>query len=97
MNFLYIILVIVCIICCVFIITKKKSIKVFYGTDIYPELKNIDRDPIMKEVTQVLEEPKNWTVWPEKDLYANKGEWKIFPLYASLLLYRHTIHNKTQL
>jgi len=65
--------------------TLPQKTTVFYNiNDISPNLTQIHplRNEIMKEVNTVLADPKNWENWPEKSLYDNKGEWKIFPLYA---------------
>jgi aspartyl/asparaginyl beta-hydroxylase (cupin superfamily) len=85
MRILYIsIILFVLIILIVKRLTKKKSIKVFHNTDIFPELENIHKihNNIMKEINIVLEDQQNWMNWPEKDLYENNGNWRIFPLYA---------------
>ena len=55
----------------------------FYNVDdIEPKLNSIKHiDEIVKlETTNVIN--TEWTDWPEKYLYANKGAWKIFPFYA---------------
>jgi len=55
--------------------------ELFYDVDnIYPELRKIHklRNKIINEINNI----DNWTDWPEKELYANTGTWKIYPLYA---------------
>jgi beta-hydroxylase len=55
----------------------------FYNIDdIEPKLNSIKYiDELVKlETTNVIN--TEWTDWPEKSLYANRGEWKIFPFYA---------------
>lgn len=52
---------------------------------IAPKLRNIHalRHQIMHELKNIMDEKSNeWNDWPEKELYAMNGKWKIFPLYA---------------
>ena len=55
----------------------------FYSVEqVCHELNNINKikDNILNEVINVNNQ--NWKDWPEKNLYATKGTWKIFPFYA---------------
>lgn len=55
--------------------------KRFYNVDdTYPNLRAIH--PLRSEIMQELNGVINWIDWPERDLYAHPGEWKIFPLFA---------------
>jgi aspartyl/asparaginyl beta-hydroxylase (cupin superfamily) len=48
--------------------------------DTYPHLRSIH--PLRPKIMKELQQSVNWIDWPEKNLYANTGTWKIFPLYA---------------
>jgi ornithine lipid ester-linked acyl 2-hydroxylase len=80
------IIIIILIICFLYYCYQKgkKIDQLFYDPDIYPELNKIHNqyEEIVNEVKNILKDPKNWEKWPEKHLYANNGQWQIFPLYA---------------
>jgi len=67
-----------------FLISKKN--KLFYETyEIYEIEKNLKE--IEKYKNNILEETKgiykeDWIEWPEKYLYRNNNDWKIYPFYA---------------
>jgi beta-hydroxylase len=58
----------------------------FFDPTLFPVLKSIHiyRPSIIEEVQFVLNDPKNWEYWPEKNLYDGtpNSDWKIFPYYA---------------
>lgn len=93
-KFFFIVLLSICIIMCIYYSINKNNImiknpkeekldKLFYDVDdISSDLNKIDnlKDKILTETLAVYD--KNWTDWPEKNLYEKNGQWKIFPFYA---------------
>ena len=69
---------------CLLNISINKKNKLFYSiNEIEPKLNLIDKikEQILEETIQVYKN-NYWTEWPEKELYSNANEWKIFPFYA---------------
>jgi len=80
------VIIILFIVTLLFISTESKRYNFYNVDDIFPELRTIHfhRNAIMSELTTVLNDPKNWEYWPEKDHYNGPpgSDWKIFPFYA---------------
>jgi len=60
--------------------------KYFYNVNdmINVDLNSIDKYKysIYQETVNVYYDLSNWTEWPEKNLYPDVGEWKIFPFFV---------------
>ena len=77
------IIVFICI--CIYLYYKNTKLldNRFYNyEDIYPELNmlKLNRPSILKDINTLNK--IEWTDWPEKELYGNDMEWKIFPFYG---------------
>lgn len=52
----------------------------FYTTEVCPTFNEIHQH--RGEILAELQSAKKWNPWPERGLYANDGDWKVFPFYA---------------
>jgi len=71
---------IICMIICYFIQPSKLNKSFYDANEIYPEFNAIHE--LRPQILTELSNATNWHDWPEKQLYDNKGDWKIYPFYA---------------